>query len=738
MLRPVVWSFGPLVALVLAGAFLLTPSVERVVVRWLDAELASRARLVNASLRGAAAEALASPDGVRRFRRLADSLVEDERLLGVGLCDRSGQWIYRSARVDAAANCRQVTKDAEGARHVERFEVDATADLVVVHDRGFVAGLVVEARRNVLLLVSILAVLGTLFTWLATRVSIGNAMTLLRTGLRKAVRGTSGARLDAPELGPIVKDLRVLVRDLEREMDIRDESRMSWSPQALKEILKRELAGDEVLVVSNREPYQHVRGEDGAIEARFPASGLVTALEPIVRACSGTWIAHGSGDADRETVDAHDRVAVPPGAPAYRLRRVWLSDQEEDGYYFGFSNEGLWPLCHFAHVRPTFRAEDWKAYVAVNKKFAEVVVAESRTEDPVILVQDYHFALLPKFVREKLPKATILTFWHIPWPNPEAFGICPWKEAILEGLLGSSVVGFHTRYHVNNFLETADRYLESRLDREEGTISLRGRLSMVRHYPISIEWPTRVLAALPSVEQCKQRVLARWSLPPEARIAVGVDRLDYTKGIVERFLAVEKLLDAEPRFRGTFVFVQIAAPSRSRIERYQLFREEVRGLAERINAKHGRNDYQPILLLEQHHGVEAVFEYFRAADVCVVTSLHDGMNLVAKEFIASREDERGALILSCFTGAARELPEALLVNPYDVEECASALREALDMRDVEQRERMRAMRAIVREYNVYRWAGRMLLDAARIRNRSRLLRRFGSPLERSLRPELCS
>ena len=736
MSRPVVWIFGPLVALVLAGAFLLSPFVERIVVRWFDQELTARAQLVANSLQASAMEALASERGLPRFRKLVESVVEDERLVGVGLCAHDGRWLAHNAAFQPPADCRTTVTGAGVSRHVRRFAMSPEAVLVVVHDRGFVARVASEARWTVFLLVTMLAALGSLVVWLATRISLVQAMGRVRTGLRHALRGKTAGRLDPPELGPILKDLRVLVRDLERDMEVRDEARMSWSPQALKEILKRELAGDEVIVVSNREPYQHVHVDGGAIEARFPASGLVTALEPIVRACSGTWIAHGSGDADRETVDVNDRVAVPPGAPAYRLRRVWLSDAEEDGYYFGFANEGMWPLCHFAHVRPTFRAEDWQQYVAVNRKFADAVVAESRTDDPVVLVQDYHFALLPKFVREKLPKATILTFWHIPWPNPEAFGICPWKEEILEGLLGSSVVGFHTRYHGNNFLETVDRYLESRLDREEGTVSLRGRLSMVRNYPISIEWPTRILAALPSPAECRERVAGRWNLPLGTRIAVGVDRLDYTKGIVERFLAIEKLLDSEPRFRGKFVFVQIAAPSRSRIERYQLFQEEVRALAARINTKYGRGDYQPILLLEQHHATEAVFEYFRAADVCVVTSLHDGMNLVAKEFIASREDERGALLLSSFTGAARELPEALLVNPYDVEECAAALREALDMPEVEQRERMRAMRALVREFNVYRWAGRMLLDAARIRSRSRLLRRFGSPPERSLGKEL--
>lgn len=726
---PWVKIFGPLVVLVVLGSFLTGPFVEQTVVHWFDEELSSRATLVAASLREAALAASEDPSAREDFRALVESM-RSSSLGAAGICASDGHWIVRSAGFEAT-DCR--LSATRPGRHVQRFPLRGGDTLVVVQDAALVGKMARDARRVVLALLSGIAFVTIVLVWVAGRLSFGSAVNRLRAGLRSALGGRTD-RLDAPELKPILKDLRVLVRDLERDAEVRDESRTSWSPQALKEILKRELAGDEVIVVSNREPYQHVY-RNGSIEAMFPASGLVTALEPIVRACSGTWIAHGSGDADRATVDRWDRVAVPPGAPSYQLRRVWLTPEEEEGYYYGFANEGLWPLCHVAHVRPVFRAEDWAQYVAVNRKFADAVVAEAGTDDPVVLVQDYHFALLPKFVREKLPKATIITFWHIPWPNPESFGICPWKEELLEGLLGSSVVGFHTRYHGNNFLGTVDRFLESRIDRDSGTVSFRGRLCMVRHYPISIAWPDRLLGIVPSVPDCRARVAERFRLPADARIAVGVDRLDYTKGIVERFLAVEKLLDVEPRFRGKLVFLQIAAPSRSRIERYREFQNEVRALAARINEKHGRPGYQPIHLLEQHHAPEAVFEYFRAADVCVVTSLHDGMNLVAKEFLASREDEQGVLLLSAFTGAARELVEALLVNPYDVEQCAAALREALDMPPVEQRERMRALRALVREYNVYRWAGRMLLDAARLRNRSRLLQRFGPWYERGLERE---
>jgi len=462
------------------------------------------------------------------------------------------------------------------------------------------------------------------------------------------------------------------------------------------------------------------------IEIQRPASGLVTALEPVMRACSGTWIAHGAGSADRDTVDEHDHVMVPPERPSYRIRRVWLSEEEEKGYYFGFANEGLWPLCHIAHTRPTFRTPDWEHYKNVNRRFADVVVDEARTEDPIILVQDYHFALLPRMIRERLPRATIITFWHIPWPNPEAFGILPWREEVLDGLLGSSILGFHTQFHCNNFFDTVDRYLEARVDRETYSVSYGGNLTEVRRYPISIEWPPAALQVQLPVADCRRQVRERLGIAPDVRVGVGVDRLDYTKGILERLNAVERLLELEPRWIGKFSFLQAAAPSRASLEDYQNLDAKVRATTERINKRFSRPGYAPIVLAIEHHDAARVYELYRAADFCTVSSLHDGMNLVAKEFVAARDDEQGVLLLSQFTGAARELAEALIVNPYDLEQTAAAMHLALTMSPDEQRARMRSMRHLVQEFNVYRWAGRMLVDAARMRHRKRVLARTGA------------
>jgi trehalose 6-phosphate synthase len=440
-----------------------------------------------------------------------------------------------------------------------------------------------------------------------------------------------------------------------------------------------------------------------------------------MRACSGTWIAHGSGSADAQNVDEHDRVRVPPQQQDYTLRRIWLSPEEEQGYYLGLANEGLWPLCHVAHVRPVFRESDWQHYRTVNQRFADAVVAEARSEDPVVLVQDYHFALLPAMVREKLPRATIITFWHIPWPNPESFGICPWRQEILRGMLGSTILGFHTRYHCKNFIETVDRYLEARIEHEHSTISHQERDTLIESYPISIAWPTDAQRqAWPEVAACRAQVSEMLGVPADHRIVLGVDRFDYTKGILERLYAVERLLEQHPEWIGHVSFVQVAAPTRGALEEYREFQQRVQRTADRINTRFSKDGIAPVRLLAEHHEPEQVNVLYRAADVCVVTSLHDGMNLVCKEFAAARDDERGVLILSRFAGAARELQEALIVNPYHVEETAEALHRALTMPEAEQRERMASLRMTIREANVYRWAGRMLTDAGRWRLRERI------------------
>ena len=516
-----------------------------------------------------------------------------------------------------------------------------------------------------------------------------------------------------PEFRPFLRDVRDLVDRLASERETDGEGGL-WTPHRLKNTLTRHLHGERVIIVANREPYIHERADDGGIRLAHPASGLVTALEPVMRACSGVWIAHGGGTADREASDSKGHLRVPPGEESYTLRRLWLTEEEERGYYYGFSNEGLWPLCHIAHMRPVFRSGDWHQYEEVNRKFADAVSEEVESDDPIILVQDYHFALLPRMIRERLPRATVITFWHIPWPNSERFGICPWHNELLEGMLGSSILGFHTQFHCNNFVDTVDRFLEARIDRAESAVVLRRHWTLVRPYPISIEWPNSWARASPPAAECRAEVAAELGLAPDALIGVGVDRLDYTKGIEERLLAVEQLLEKRADLRGRFTFVELAAPSRTIIPQYRQLNIDVERVAARVNQRFSTGSYRPIIVLRAHHEPPRVFRFYRAADLCYVSSLHDGMNLVAKEFVAARDDERGVLVLSDFAGAARELTEAIIVNPYDLDQASRALGAALDMSPGEQGDRMRAMRAFVAEFNVYRWAGRMLVDAARL------------------------
>jgi len=513
---------------------------------------------------------------------------------------------------------------------------------------------------------------------------------------------------------------RKVLREFEKNGQSVDAALVSWSPETLRKILTEDLPDAQVIVVSNREPYIHNEDKNGDVELVVPASGLVSALEPITRACAGTWIAYGGGSADHLVVDGDDRVQVPPGNPSYTLRRVWLTDETYQGYYLGFANEGLWPLCHIAFTRPIFRDSDWEAYEAVNRKFADTVVAEARNERPIVLVQDYHFALLPRMIRERLPEAIVITFWHIPWPNSEVFSICPWRERILDGLLGSSIIGFHTQFHANNFTESVDRFMESRIERADAAVSYGGQTTLVHAYPISIEWPVELLKALPSVEESRRHIRERFGIPADAKLCVGVERLDYTKGILDRFHALEELFIRHPETVGQVVFLQIAAPSRGSLPAYKQLHEECQRLAEELNERYGNEKYRPVVLVAAHHSQKDVYEIYRAADICLVTSLHDGMNLVAKEFVAARDDEQGVLLLSTFAGASRELLEALIVNPYDAAMMSEVMLQALTMGPDEQRERMRRMREIVRDNNVYRWAGSMLLDAARLRKRGEL------------------
>ena len=497
----------------------------------------------------------------------------------------------------------------------------------------------------------------------------------------------------------------------------------------LASVLGDSLRDTRLIVVANREPYIHVRKtqpakgvwnwlrsrhETSDVEWTRPASGLVTALDPVMRACGGTWIAHGSGNADRETADAQGRIKVPPDRPAYTLRRVWLSPEEEQGYYYGLSNNALWPLCHTAYARPVFDESDWRQYVRVNRRFADAVIEEVGNTRAVVFVQDYHFALLPRFVKEARPDVTVCQFWHIPWPNREAFRVCPWGEEILHGLLGNDLLGFHVQYHCNNFLDTVDRALESRVDYEHFAAWRGGRPTFVKPFPISID-PSLWTGPVKAADQAAEIKTVRQKLGlKNEKVMFGVDRLDYTKGIPDRLKAFGRMLDRYPEWRERVCMVQVGAPSREHLTRYQALMAEVESCVEAVNSRFKTDDWMPVLYRPEHHQPEEIAHMYRAADVCVVSSLHDGMNLVAKEFIAARGDEQGVLVLSEFTGAARELDTAVHVNPFAVDAFADSLHMALLMPPPDQKRRMRAMRAKVASHTVFDWAGALLQTACRM------------------------
>ncbi len=490
-----------------------------------------------------------------------------------------------------------------------------------------------------------------------------------------------------------------------------------FTTEKLKQIIQNEIGDKNLIVISNREPYQHTK-KDGNMEWSIPPGGLVTALDPVLTASGGVWIAQGSGDADAETSDEKGKLFVPPDKPAYTLRRVFLTPEEEEGYYYGFSNEGIWPLCHITHTRPIFRLEDWIHYQNVNQKFADTVLDEiSDVTEPLILIQDYHFALLPFLIKSKRPDARVALFWHIPWPNPEVIGICPWKQEILIGLLGADLICFHIQFHCNNFLETVDRYLESKINWDEFSVERNGELTFIKPFPISIAFPQTLNEELHlQFNKKKERDAVSKQIGIQAEfIGVGVDRIDYTKGIVERMKGIERFLEKYPGYIGRFTFVELGAPSRTHIKRYKDLMDELDETIDSINNRFMIKNWKPIVFLKANHKHDEINKFYKAANLCLVTSLHDGMNLVAKEFIASRDDEDGVLILSRFTGAAYELHDALIINPYSIEEIADSIHNALSMEPKERNERIRRMRQILRERNVYRWAGNIITTLVRLR-----------------------
>jgi trehalose 6-phosphate synthase len=605
--------------------------------------------------------------------------------------------------------------------------------LVVLIDTGYIRDQSYDLWRRsfwwiVATVLLIVSVTFGMVRWFLMRPLTRVADRLRRLRMGHFEKGLSGGAAELNMFSPLAREVETMAESLiaaraaaAAEARLRDAGEHFWTPERLAVHMRTKASG-RIFVVSNREPYMHVR-EGRKTVCVVPPSGLVTAIEPVLRACDGVWVASGSGNADKDNVDEFDRLRVPPDDPKYTLRRVWLSAEEESRYYDGFANEGLWPLCHIAHTRPIFRAADWEAYRRVNERFAAALLDEMKgSTEPLVFVQDYHFALLPRLVKTARPDARVAIFWHIPWPNPEAFGICPWQAQLLDGLLGADLIGFHIPQHCHNFLSTVDRVLESRTDREHMTTRRHGHTTTIKPYPVSVAFSggipnaLRMIVAEKEDDRAEERraLLSEFGVHAET-IAVGVDRLDYTKGIVERLLAIDELLHEHPWHRERLTMVQIAAPSRTRIPSYAELRRRVEEEVRRINQRYQTAKWKPIVLIERQCNHEEVNRWYQIADICLVTSLHDGMNLVAKEFVAARDDEDGVLVLSKFTGAAVELRDALIVNPYDVAEVSEAIHRGLDMPRDERRVRMQEMRRQVMEHNIYRWAAMVLGDLRDVR-----------------------
>jgi alpha,alpha-trehalose-phosphate synthase [UDP-forming] len=710
--------------------------------RTLRADLQRRADVLGESLAVNVEKAMESNQALQR---LVVRFANREHLIGVAVYDRKAEVVAITPGLEKLLTAKpqglaQALKEDQSQSSFVKLggtaalifvlplhrQDELVGGLAIVHDAGYIHAQVMRVWRETFLRGLAQVFLIVLITLLIVRWSIGGPIVRAARWMQGLRTGTISSRQEMPDLNlfrPLAREVATMAQSLnqartaaENEARLRDAGESMWTPERLSVQVQSRLGGSRLFVVSNREPYTHQR-TGKSLEVVVPPSGLVTALEPVLNACDGTWIAHGSGDGDREVVDEHDRLQVPPDDPRYALRRVWLTKEEEEGYYYGFANEGLWPLCHIAHTRPIFRAGDWKHYEEVNRKFAGALFEE--IEDlpaPVVLVQDYHFALLPRMIKEREPDARVAIFWHIPWPNPEAFGICPWQRQLVEGLLGADLIGFQIQSHCNNFLQTADRVLESRVDWEHFSVLRQEHLTMVRPFPISVEFTADGSEENNHEFNYQERISLLRSLGVDASLmGIGVDRVDYTKGILERFLAVERFLEKNPHYQGKFTLVQIGAPSRTHIKRYHDLLAEVEAEAERINWRFQSGSWKPIVFLKRQHSHREIAPYYRASDLCLVTSLHDGMNLVAKEFIAARSDERGVLVLSQFTGAARELRDALLVNPYDIDRTADAIRLALEMEPEEKKLRMRRMRKAIREHNIYRWAGNLITELCEIR-----------------------
>ncbi len=704
----------------------------------LSADLQYRTSTLADSLEESVEPSLAA-HATTTVERIVGRIVDNERLIGLGVFNSTGAPVALSAEFPESISqnpliARVMDSDRSSGEFIRRANGERVYIFAkALHEDNSVIGALVLAQnaeyideavwgiwRDTMLRLFLQIILLGIVIYLLVRWIFFKPLSWLAESIKAIRRGDLPQEEPRGGLGflePLSDEIEKMSASLRQARTAASqEARMRlekldspWTAERLKEFIKAYLKDRPIFVVSNAEPYVHTKVKN-KIEVSVPVGGVVTAIEPVMEATGGMWIAAGSGNADKEAADTEGKLRVPPEEPKYTLKRIWIANKDRKGYYDGFSNEALWPLAHLAHVRPVFRKEDWLAYRKVNGLFAKAVLEEIRSiERPIVLVQDYHLALVPEFIKKSRPDAQVALFWHIPWPSAAQFSICPWRKEILEGMLAADIIGFHTQQYCNNFIDTVGSEIEARIDYEKFAIARGGHETRVEPFPISIAFPGNAEITTPPDRSILDALTIR-----ATHLALGVDRLDYVKGIPERFKAVEVLLQNHPEYREKFSLLQIASPTRTGVGRFQEYAQQVLAEATRINEMYGTREWKPIVLEHKSYSHENLRKLYQLADVCLVTSLHDGMNLVAKEYVAARADEKGVLILSQFTGASRDLKSALIVNPYSAEETAEAIHRALTMPESQQRRRMKAMRNSVKDYNVYRWSAELIKGLAEL------------------------
>ncbi|MCG2705550.1 MAG: trehalose-6-phosphate synthase [Candidatus Omnitrophica bacterium] len=701
-------------------------------------DLRRKAKAVGESIEVSAKYTLMNND-LRSANRLVESFQKRERLQGCAIYDQDGQTLAITERIadwreKDKAYIKEALADKKSRGTLMRYKeysvysyiIPVTGDdgnplglVEVIYDTSYLFTVLTQLWRSISITLIVLLSLVTAIVLLIQWQMFVLPMRRLTQWFKHFQKGEIDKLKPFEEKGEFGKliseveqvalSLRVARKVVTDEAHERVQKDESWTENKLRDLIHAKLGDNALFVVSNREPYMNVIDSiTGAAKCIRPASGVVTAIDPILCACGGTWIAHGSGTEDKKFVNSKNKLGVPPKDNRYILKRVFLTKKEEEGYYYGFSNEGLWPLCHVTHTRPIFRETDWQMYKKVNLKFAESVLEELPANNPFVFIQDYHFTLLPAMIKEKRPDATVALFWHIPWPNPEVFAICPYQQEILDGMLACDLIGFHVQFQCNNFIDTANRLIECRVDTEKFSIVRGNKETFVRAFPISVDG--YMSGNIPKVSEEEVKKIKQELELKDKFIAVAVDRIDYTKGIIERILAIDRFLEKYPEYINKFVFIQLAAPSRTHIKRYHELMGEIDDLIEKKNWKYSDGNWKPIIYLKRHFSPEEIRPYYVLGDMCIVSSLHDGMNLVSKEYVTSRSDSSGVLLLSRFTGAARELTDAVPINPYSIEEFADAIKFGIELPDEEKKKRMENMRSLIAENNVYRWAGSIITE----------------------------